>query len=113
MTDAEILATGELCAALLISHQFKDVVSQYEQTIASDIIATKQDEQKRREELYSSLWGTRGLLEFMVLQADAAAAIKAEKPPTDVTKEYATTEYAFDHEEQYDAEGFSVTKDDY
>lgn len=107
MTDTEILLLGELSQALLVSSQFATIVAQYEQSIAADIIATAPGDSKKREELYSSLWGTRGLLEFMKLQANAAAAIKEPKPPEDVTKEYAETSYAFD--EQYDDEGFSVT----
>ena len=90
--------TGELCQALLTSTQFATIVAQYEQSIAADIIATKQDDRQKREDLYSSLWGTRGLLEFMKLHANAAAAIKEPKPPTDVTTEYSTTQYAWDDE---------------
>lgn len=106
MTDAELLATGELCAALLISHQFGEVVAQYEQSIAADIIATTYDDQKKREELYSSLWGTRGLLEFMKLQADAAATIKY--PDTPPTQDNSTTQLV---EVTYDDEGFERATD--
>lgn len=100
MTDAELLATGELCQALLSSAQFATVVAQYEQSIAADIIATKQDDKQKREDLYSSLWGTRGLLEFMTLQANAAALIKSPQNP----EQEGTTDYHV--EEIYDDEGF-------
>ena len=102
MTDAELLATGELCAALLVSAQFAEVVAQYEQSIAADIISTKQDEKQKREELYASLWGTRGLLEFMQLQASAAATIKSPTPPP--SEDNSTTQALI--EVTYDDEGF-------
>jgi hypothetical protein len=105
LNDTEILVTGELCQALLSSAQFATIVAQYEQSIAADIIATKPDDQKKREELYNSLWGTRGLLVFMQLHANAAATIKEPKPETDITKEYTLPQYDFD--EAYDNEGFS------
>lgn len=109
MTDTELLITGELCAALLISVDFAAVVAQYEQSIAADIIATKQDEQKKREDLYSSLWGTRGLMEFMKLQANAAALIKSPKNPD---QQEGTTDYYV--EEIYDDEGFTrVDEEDF
>ena len=99
MTDAELLVTGELCNALLTSAQFATVVAQYEQSIAADIIATKQEDHQKREDLYSSLWGTRGLLEFMKLHVIAAARINEPKPPnTDATTDNA--------EPSYDDEGF-------
>jgi hypothetical protein len=99
VTDTEILEAGALCEALLSSLQFKTIVSLYEQTIASDILATKQEDKDKREALYSSLWGTRGLLEFMKLNADAAATIKAPKPPEqDGTTDYAPIDYDFDDE---------------
>jgi hypothetical protein len=101
MTDAELLVTGELCQALLTSEQFATVVAQYEQSIAADIIATKQDDKQKREDLYSSLWGTRGLLSFMQLQANAAANIKSPIAPT----QEGVTDYH--SEELYDDEGFS------
>ena len=103
MNDTELLATGELCSALLISADFATVVAQYEQSIAADIIATKQDDRQKREDLYSSLWGTRGLLEFMKLHADAAAQIKSPKNPD---QDPGTTDYHV--EPIYDDEGFSV-----
>jgi hypothetical protein len=99
LNDTEILEAGALCEALLSSLQFKTIVAQYEQTIASDILATKPEDAKKREELYSSLWGTRGLLEFMLLNVSAAATIKAPKPPTDdSTTDYEPLEYVFDDE---------------
>jgi hypothetical protein len=99
VNDTEILEAGALCEALLSSLQFKTIVAQYEQTIASDILATKPEDAKKREELYSSLWGTRGLLEFMLLNVNAAATIKAPKPPhDDSTTDYAPIEYDFDDE---------------
>lgn len=85
MTDEQILATGELCEALLASDSFHTVVAQYEMTIAADILATKPEDTAKREELYSSLWGARGLLEYMKLNANAAASIKNPPPPTDST----------------------------
>jgi hypothetical protein len=88
---------------LLTSAQFADVVAQYEQSIAADIIATKQDDRQKREDLYSSLWGTRGLLEFMQLQASASAQIKAPKSPD---QEEGVTDYHV--EPLYDGEGFEV-----
>lgn len=108
MTDSELLVIGELCQALLTSSQFSEVVAQFEQSIAADIISTKPDEAAKRERLYASLWGSRDLMSFMKLNADAAATIKEPKPPTDDTTEYATPSYAFD--EQYDDEGFSVSQ---
>jgi hypothetical protein len=104
MNDTEILATGELCEALLASEGFKTVMGQYELSIAADILATKAEDKGRREELYHSLWGARGLLSFMQLNANAAASIKAPKPPEDDTTEYATPDYDFNVE--YDDEGF-------
>jgi hypothetical protein len=108
MTDSELLATGELCSALLISADFATVVAQYEQSIAADIIATKQDDRQKREDLYSSLWGTRGLLEFMQLQASAAATIKSPKNPDE---DGSVTDYHV--EPLYDDEGFPVNGEDY
>jgi hypothetical protein len=105
MTDGEILLTGELCQALLTSEGFKTVVAQYELTIAADILSTKADDKAKREELYFTLWGARGLREYMQLQADAASHIKAEKPPTDEgTTDYSTPSYV------YDDEGFEVRR---
>jgi hypothetical protein len=101
MNDTELLVTGELCQALLTSSQFATVVAQYEQSIAADIIATAQADKQKREDLYSSLWGTRGLLEFMKLQANAAASIKAPQPPADDS----LPDYHV--EPLYDDEGFS------
>lgn len=106
MTDAELLATGELCAALLVSSQFATVVAQYEQSIAADIIATAQADKQKREDLYSSLWGTRGLLSFMQLQAHAAATIKDPTPPTTTD----STTLAPD-DVSYDDEGFERATD--
>jgi len=110
MTDAELLATGELCAALLIDQNFKSVVLQYELSIAADMLATKAGDKDKREELYASLWGARGLLEFMQLNADAAATIKSPKNPD---QDPGTTDYHV--EPIYDDEGFSVLneRDDY
>ncbi len=85
MNDNEILATGELCEALLSSMQFLDVVGKYELSIAADFLATKQADKDKREELYASLWGARGLLEYMKLNAAAAHAIRNPEPPEDVT----------------------------
>lgn len=104
MTDAELLATGELCAALLASSQFASVVAQYEQSIAADIIATAPADKQKREELYSSLWGTRGLLEFMQLTKDAAAQIKDPS----LLKDNSTTQPI---EVTYDDEGFERAPD--
>jgi hypothetical protein len=104
VTDEELLVTGELCQALLTSSQFATVVAQYEQSIAADIIATAQADKQKREDLYSSLWGTRGLLEFMKLQANAAANIKTPKLPAD----HSLPDYYV--EPIYDDEGF--VKDD-
>lgn len=110
MTDTEILLLGELSQALLVSSEFETIVAQYKQSIASDIMATTPADTAKREQLYFSLLGVEGLLEFMKLQAAAAAHIKSPKPPEDVTKEYPTIDYAFD--EQYDGEGFSVTNEE-
>jgi hypothetical protein len=89
MTDNEMLVTGELCDALLHSMHFNTIVAQYERTIAADILATKQDDKNRREELYQSLWGSRGLLAYMQLNADTAAAIKNPPiPEDDVTTDF-------------------------
>lgn len=85
MNDNEILATGELCEALLASSKFTTIVAQYELTIAADFLATAPADKSKREELYASLWGARGLLEYMKLNANAAAAIREPKPPTDST----------------------------
>lgn len=101
MNDTEILVTGELCAALLASSDFKTIIGQYELTIAADILATKAHEKSRREELYGTLWGARGLLEYMQLNANAAAKIKA---PTNPNPEEGVTDYHV--EETYDDEGF-------
>lgn len=84
-----MLVTGELCDALLRSMNFKTIVAQYELTIAADFLATKQDDKTKREELYMSLWGTRGLLAYMQLNADAAAAIKNPPIPEE---DYVTTD---------------------
>ena len=99
MTDAELLETGALCEALLSSSQFATVVAQYEQSIAADIIATAPPDFKKREELYSSLWGTRGLRAFMELQALAAAQIKDPSLQNNITTP--STYYV-----TYDDEGF-------
>lgn len=86
------------------------MVAQYEQSIAADFLATSQADKQRREELYASLWGARGLLEFMKLNAQAAAAIKDHKPPTN---EDSTTGYAISIDEEYDDEGFLRAENDY
>jgi hypothetical protein len=96
MTDAELLVTGGLCAALLTSSDFTNIVGQYELTIAADLLATAPHETKKREHLYATLWGARGLLEFMKLNASAASAIKEPKPPMSTT----------DTDVTYDDEGF-------
>jgi hypothetical protein len=106
MNDAEILFTGELCQSLLTSEGFKTVVAQHELAIASDMLATKGEDKARREELYWTLWGARSLLEYMQLQATAAAHIKAEKPPT----EEGTTDYAQPALVLYDDEGFEIQR---
>jgi hypothetical protein len=95
VNDASILATGELCEALLASDRFAEVVAQYEQSIAADFLATKQDDTKKREELYASLWGARGLLEFMKLHANASVAIKQPKPPV-TTEDFNDYDYGVD-----------------
>ena len=105
MTDAELLATGELCAALLSSDSFSTVVGQYELTIAADMLATAPDEHKKREHLYASLWGARGLLEFMKLNVDAAAQIKDPHYSPDTNS---TTQPI---EVTYDDEGFERATD--
>jgi hypothetical protein len=83
MTDQEILVTGELCEALLASTHFTTILGQYELTIAADVLSTSPHEAKKREHLYATLWGARGLLEYMKLNAASAAQIKADynKPP--------------------------------
>jgi hypothetical protein len=103
MTDAELLETGELCEALLVNHNFKSIVVQYELSIAADMLATKPGDKARREELYASLWGARGLLEFMQLNVNAAATIKTPKNPD---QDPGTTDYHV--EPIYDDEGFPV-----
>lgn len=80
MNDNEILVTGELCEALLSSSKFIDIVGKYELTIAADFLATAPADKAKREELYASLWGARGLLEFMKLNANAAASIRNPNP---------------------------------
>lgn len=87
MTDSEILAKGELCAALLSSTAFKTIVTEYELTIASDILSTAPADKAKREELYASLWGARGLQAYMQLNADAAQTILNPTPPEDSTTE--------------------------
>jgi hypothetical protein len=80
-------------------------MGQYELSIAADILATKAEDKAKREELYHSLWGARGLLSYMQLNVNAAHAIKTPRPPEDdSTTDYATPDYAFDAE--YDDEGF-------
>jgi hypothetical protein len=80
-------------------------MGQYELSIAADILATKADDKAKREELYHSLWGARGLLSYMQINVNAAHAIKTPRPPEDdSTTDYATPDYAFDAE--YDDEGF-------
>lgn len=103
MTDSELLATGELCAALLVNQDFKTVVVQFELSLAADMLATKPGDAKRREELYASLWGARELLSFMQLNADAAAMIQSPKNPD---QDPGTTDYHV--EPIYDDEGFPV-----
>lgn len=91
------MATGELCEALLVSHQYSTIVAQYEMTIAADILSTAPADKAKREELYASLWGARGLLEYMKLNASAAASIRDNaNSPTDSTidpVEVATDDY--------------------
>lgn len=84
------------------------MVSQYELTIASDILSTKAEDKAKREDLYHTLWGARGLLQYMQLQASAAAHIKAEKPPT----EDGTTDYDSPALVSYDDEGFEHRADE-
>lgn len=104
MTDQELLATGELCAALLIDQNFKTVVTMFEQSIAADMLATKAADSKKREDLYASLWGSRELLAFMQLTAEAAASIKTPKnPDTEGTTDYHVEPLA---DSGYDDEGF-------
>jgi hypothetical protein len=80
-------------------------MGQYELSIAADILATKAEDKAKREELYHSLWGARGLLSYMQINVNAAHAIKTPRPPEDdSTTDYATPDYAFDAE--YDDEGF-------
>jgi hypothetical protein len=106
MTDNEILETGALCEALLSSMHFKTIVAQYEMTIAADFLATKQEDKQKREDLYASLWGARGLLEYMTLNARTAAAIKDKdnQPPTDTieTDYYSSDDFdVFEEENDY------------
>lgn len=104
MTDAELLATGGLCQALLVDQNFKTVITAFELSLAADMLATKADDGKKREQLYSSLWGARELLAFMQLNAEAAATIKADKPPPiEGTTDYHVEPLA---DSGYDDEGF-------
>ncbi len=96
MKDNEILATGTLCAALLVSSDFKQVVSWYEQSIAAAFLSTGPGDTTKREELYANLWGARDLLTFIETTAAAAKAITEPKPPS-------TTE---PDASEYDDEGF-------
>lgn len=106
MTDSELLATGELCAALLADQNFKTVVAQFELSLAADMLATKSCEAKKREDLYASLWGARELLAFMQLNADAAAHILSPKhPEIEGTTDYHVEPMA---DSGYDDEGFPV-----
>ena len=93
ITDNEILVTGELCEALLASDKFTTIIAQYELTIAADILATAPQETKKRESLYATLWGARGLLEFMKVNMNAAQTIKNEHQQPHVTTEDAAYEY--------------------
>lgn len=105
MTDAELLSTGELCAALLISAQFKTVIQRYEQSISADFLATKHNETEKREELYSNLSGAHDLLRFIELTAAASAQIKDPKNPSE---DNSTTQLI---EVTYDDEGFERATD--
>lgn len=96
MNDNEILATGTLCAALLVSSDFKTVIGWYEQSIAAAFLSTGSGDTAKREELYANLWGARDLLTFIETTAAAAKAITEPKPPS-------TTEPI---DVDYDDEGF-------
>jgi hypothetical protein len=82
------------------------VLGQYELSIAADILATKADDKAKREELYHSLWGVRGLLSYMQLNVNTAHAIKTPRPPEDdSTTDYATPQYDY-YDGGFDDEGF-------
>lgn len=108
MNDNEILVTGELCEALLASNHFSIILAQYELTIAADLLATAPHEARKREGLYATLWGARGLLSYMKLNAEAASKIKSDFNKTPVTTdETASYEYEPDdprdlQEDEYD-----------
>lgn len=104
MNDNEILAKGELCEALLASADFTTILGQYELTIAADLLATAPHEQKKREQLYATLWGARGLLEFMTLNVKAAAAIKAQYDQPHITTDEAAYEYEPDQRETHESD---------
>ena len=91
---------------------FSKVQAKYELTIAADLLATAPHESKKRESLYSTLWGARGLLNYMQLNANAAAAIKTPKTPEqDGTTDYHVEPLA---DSGYDDEGFPrADEDDY
>lgn len=96
MNDQEILVKGELCLALLTSTHFTTILGEYELTIAADLLATAPHEAKKREHLYATLWGARGLLSYMKLNADAAAKLKADYNRTPVTTDETAYEYVED-----------------
>ena len=81
MNDNDILATGTLCAALLVSSDFKQVVSWYEQSIAAAFLSTGSGDTAKREELYANLWGARDLLTFIETTAAAAKSHHRTQTP--------------------------------
>ena len=62
MNDDTISALGGFCTELLSSEDFQALVAMYSQQCAADILQTKPNETKAREQIYASYLGFEGFL---------------------------------------------------
>jgi hypothetical protein len=81
-----ILGLGAFCQELLGSEAFSALTQMYSQQCAADILSTKPEEGKNREQIYAAYMGFEGFLALAKKFADAHIALQNETASADTTE---------------------------
>lgn len=78
LTEDDFIELGARGLELLLSANFNEFVTRFEKQTADAMIATKADDSKEREKLYSELLGLRAFISFVQEAVKVAQDIKAK-----------------------------------
>jgi hypothetical protein len=85
LNDQLILELGGFCKELLGSDAFNALTQLYSQQCAADILQSKPEDAKSREQIYAAYLGFEGFLALTKKFSDAHAALTSEPAPEDTT----------------------------